>query len=45
MRDQNISWQQLTREESKVKTANAVYDRLIHKLCLTATKEELDNST
>ena len=29
--------------KAKIKTANAVYDRPIHKLCLIATKEELDN--
>ena len=31
--------------KAKIKTANAVYDRPIHKLCLIATKEELDNPT
>jgi len=29
--------------KAKIKTANAVYDRPIHKLCLIATKEELEN--
>ena len=29
--------------KAEIKMANAVYDRPIHKLCLTATKEELDN--
>ena len=31
--------------KAKIKTANAVYNRPIHKLCLIATKEELDNPT
>ena len=31
--------------KAKIKTANAIYDRPIHKLCLNATKEELDNPT
>ena len=31
--------------KAKIKTANAVYDTPIHKLCLITTKEELDNPT
>ncbi|KAK2550552.1 hypothetical protein P5673_028755 [Acropora cervicornis] len=29
--------------KAKIKTANAVYDRPIHKLCLIARREELEN--
>ena len=29
----------------KIKTATSVYDRPIHKLCLIATKEELNSMT
>ena len=29
--------------KAKIKTANTVYDRPILKLCLIATKEELEN--
>ena len=31
--------------KAKIKTANVVYDRSIHKLCLIATKEESDSPT
>ena len=29
--------------KAKIKTATSVYDRPIHKLCLIATKEELNS--
>ena len=30
-------------KKAKIKTATSVYDRPIHKLCLIATKEELNS--